>query len=505
MKDTRAIGRLPPFPSIGGNRKIHGVLLLACLVPARAALAQTPETVPAMPVPDQSQALAAALAEMQQREGVERAALRAEFTQQLAAERAAREASEQRAAAEVQKRVDEGLAANPSVVGVKGLSVTGFVQADLAFRQSSEDQINSSTGAPLNEDRFVLRRARVATAYDSRFWASVFELDANTVSGGQVRIINAEASARWPGSQPQQPPLLMATFGLFKIPFGWEVVERDRDRLFLERSTVVRALFPGEYDLGGRLQGGWRFLRYAVAVQNGEPIGERTFPLRDPNLAKDVTGRVGVDTPIGALAKLAAGFSALYGRGFHKGTPATKPTLSWQDRNENGTFDSGELQVAPGVSATPSANFSRFALGADARLSWRIPQLGETVVYGELIWAKNLDRAVLIADPLGPLGRDLREFGYYVAAVQDLGPYVQVGVRYDSYDPDRDATDTQGGRLVPSSQVYQTVALALALRSGPARLVFEYDINRNHLGRASNGMPANLADNAFTIRSEVKF
>jgi hypothetical protein len=112
---------------------------------------------------------------------------------------------------------------------------------------------------------------------------------------------------------------------------------------------------------------------------------------------------------------------------------------------------------------------------------------------------------VLIADPLGPLGRDLREFGYYVAAVQDLGPYVQVGVRYDSYDPDRDATDTQGGRLVPSSQVYQTVALALALRSGPARLVFEYDINRNHLGRASNGMPANLADNAFTIRSEVKF
>jgi hypothetical protein len=422
----------------------------------------------------------------------------------LAAERAVREASEQRAAAEVQKRVDEALAANPSVSGSRGLSLSGFLQADLAFRQSSEDQINSSTGAPLNEDRFLLRRARLRGAYDSTYFASVLELDANTVSGGQVRVLGAEASARWPGAE-SQPPLVMVTFGLFKIPFGWEVVQSDKDRLFLERSTVVRALFPGEYDLGARLQGGWRFLRYAVAVQNGEPIGERTFPLRDPNLAKDVTGRVGVDTPVGALAKLAAGFSALYGRGFHKGTPATKPTLSWQDRNENGTFDSGELQVAPGVSATPSANFSRFALGADARLSLRIPRLGETVLYGELIWAKNLDRAVLIADPLGPLGRDLRELGYYVAAVQDLGPHVQVGVRYDSYDPDRDATDTQGARLVPSSQVYQTVALALALRAGPGRLVFEYDINRNHLGRASNGMPANLADNVLTIRSEVKF
>ena len=115
MKDTRAIGRLQPVLSTGGASKRHGLLLLACLVPARAAIAQTGEAQPAPLVPDQSQALAAALAEMQQREEVERAALRAEFAQQLAAERAAREASEQRAAAEEKRRVDEALAANPDV------------------------------------------------------------------------------------------------------------------------------------------------------------------------------------------------------------------------------------------------------------------------------------------------------------------------------------------------------------------------------------------------------
>jgi hypothetical protein len=134
-----------------------------------------------------------------------------------------------------------------------------------------------------------------------------------------------------------------------------------------------------------------------------------------------------------------------------------------------------------------------------------VPHLGETLLYGEVIWAKNLDRGVLVADPLGPLGRDMREFGFYLALVQDLGSHVQIGVRYDSYDPDRDATDSQGAQLVPSSQTYQTVALALALRSGPGRLVFEYDINRNHLGRTSTGVPTSLADNAFTLRSEVKF
>jgi len=29
-------------------------------------------------------------------------------------------------------------------------------------------------------------------------------------------------------------------------------------------------------------------------VQNGEPIGENTFPVRDPNQAKDITGRLGI-------------------------------------------------------------------------------------------------------------------------------------------------------------------------------------------------------------------
>ena len=78
--------------------------------------------------------------------------------------------------------------------------------------------------------------------------------------------------------------------GLFKIPFGFEVMERDRDRIFTERSTFIRALFPGEYDLGARLAGGWRFVRYALAVQNGEPIGENTFPVRDPTRPKTSLG-----------------------------------------------------------------------------------------------------------------------------------------------------------------------------------------------------------------------
>ena len=42
----------------------------------------------------------------------------------------------------------------------------------------------------------------------------------------------------------------MGTMGLFKIPFGFEIIQSDRDRLFMERANVMRALFPGEYDAG---------------------------------------------------------------------------------------------------------------------------------------------------------------------------------------------------------------------------------------------------------------
>jgi hypothetical protein len=109
----------------------------------------------------------------------------------------------------------------------------------------------------LDQDRILLRRGRLRVTAAYTQLSGLLEIDLNTVSGSQVRVSAAEVAYRvapWPG----------AAVGLLKIPFGFEVGQSDKDRLFLERSTVVRALFPGEYDVGARLAGGWRFLRYAV-------------------------------------------------------------------------------------------------------------------------------------------------------------------------------------------------------------------------------------------------
>jgi hypothetical protein len=375
-----------------------------------------------------------------------------------------------------------------------GLTLSGLVQIDGAIRQSSEDELRQS-GDLLNQDRVVLRRGRLRLTGNYGKVSGLAEIDLNTVAGSQVRVSTAEAAY-------ELGPWLTASAGILKIPFGFEVEQSDKDRLFLERSTVVRALFPGEYDVGARLSGRWSFVRYALAVQNGEPAGEKAYALRDPNQAKDITGRVGVDTLIGN-AHLAFGFSALSGRGFHAGTPATKDTLVWKDTNEDGLVGPNEVQVIQGVAATPSASFDRFGLGGDLELGLELAGLGKLMVYGELIVATNLDRAIVLADPI-VTERDFRELGYYAGAVYEPTAWSSLGVRFDFYDPDSDASETRLDGLVPVKSTLSTLSITGALRRDHGRLILQYDHNTNHSGRSAAGEPTNLGDDAVTLRAEVQ-
>ncbi|MGZ3406122.1 MAG: hypothetical protein ACXVAN_06725, partial [Polyangia bacterium] len=249
-------------------------------------------------------------------------------------------------------------------VGRFGVTLFGFVQADgVVYSGASVDELNPSTGAPLNETRFLIRRARLRADADYGWIAGTLELDGNTVNGPTARITNVEVSACWPRCAGERPPLVMGSLGLLRIPFGFEVQEKDYVRLYLERSNVARALFPGEYDLGARLQGGWRWLRWQAAAMNGHPSGDKQFTLVSPTASKDFLGRVGVDTRPHARAALSGGFSALYGTGFSRGAASTKDTLVWRDANADGQVDITEIVGVVGQPATSSRTFTRWAVG----------------------------------------------------------------------------------------------------------------------------------------------
>ena len=388
------------------------------------------------------------------------------------------------------------------------LRLSGFVQADAyAYRQDSEDaqdQLDAATGQPLNEARFLIRRARLRATAEARFLGGLIEIDGSTVQGAQARLLGAEAWAEW--REPSTAvPYLQASMGLFKIPFGREVLQYDPERAFLERSHVIQALFPGEYDLGVRVAGGFRFLRYAIALMNGAPAGDSLFALRDPNRSKDVLGRLGIDVGLGLWGRIRAGTSGLYGSGFSPGTPATKDMLSWRDDNEDGLVQPSELLAIRGRAEVPSQSFTRDALGVDVELSGHVPHLGALQISGELIWARNLDRGLAPADPIGA-GRTLRELGYYAAVVQQLTPHAQLGLRYDFYDPDADRQEQQGAQRVSVSAAYASLTVtASALLGRFGRLSCEYQNHRNALGRSASGAPATLGRDVVLVRAQGVF
>jgi hypothetical protein len=326
-------------------------------------------------------------------------------------------------------------------------------------------------------------------------------LDANTVKGMAMGLARAELAL----GRARPAWAWELALGFLRIPFGLEIQEREPDRFFLERSNLSRALFPGTFDLGARAQASWRFVRAQLAVMNGNPLGDASFPARDPNAAKDFVGRLGMDSTIAAKVHVSAGVSSLKGTGFHPGTPASKDVLVWRDQNEDGIVQLSEIQAIPGRAATPSQNFSRFAVGADGRIGFAVPHLGNATLFGEVVWAANLDRGLLPADPVTS-GRDLREFGWVVGASQEFRERAAFGIRYDSYNPDVDGYRQTPTVLVPKDMSFRTWTFTLSW-GGPAhnRLVLEYQHNRNALAVAADGSPTTLASDTLTLRGQMVF
>jgi hypothetical protein len=80
-----------------------------------------------------------------------------------------------------------------------------------------------------------------------------------------------------------------------------------------------------------------------------------------------------------------------------------------------------------------------------------------------------------------------------------------MGARYDRYNPDADASQRRAANLVPLDRTYATWAIMGMLRYEQARLLLEYDVNKNPLGTGANGAPTTLAANVLTLRAQVVF
>ncbi|HTM43563.1 MAG TPA: porin [Polyangiaceae bacterium] len=390
-----------------------------------------------------------------------------------------------------------------AVASSPAVDINGYMQVEYQWHADSKEQLLQGV-TPLNQNRFVLRRARLLASRAWDYTSLELELDANTVNGSAIGINRAEAAAFYRGgNDPKAAPLAQLTVGVFRVPFGRELPESSGKRWFMERSLLTRALFPSENDLGARLTGQPGPFRYGLSITNGEPANEKIgFPLQDPNKNKDFTFSVGAKGKPLDHVTVGGGVSVNKGKGFHSGTPATKNSIAWTDLNENGAVEPTEIVSVAAQAAQLSRSFKRWAIGADLELNVDTP-IGTSSLFGEVIAAKNLDRGFFVADPV-LLQNDMREFGFYIGFLQQITPYGLVGFRAEFYDPNADLSARRAGTVLPEKNSVRTYSPLIGVTlPDRARLSFQYDIIKDHLARNSRGQAADLSNNAWTLRLQV--
>lgn len=325
------------------------------------------------------------------------------------------------------------------------LKLTGYVQPQLVWRSfndaaspnlgtdgalpngvSANAIIGKADGTSSNQSFFRIRRARLKTIFSPTEYAKlVFEIDPFPNGGLQgpgtgtvARNVEAVGIAKW-------TPDVTTEFGLgmFKIPFGFEVLQSDADRPLIERTWSEGNLTPGEYDIGLRAYTTAldKKLTFQAALVNGTTLGEKTFTVApDLNRGKDLVGRLNYN-----FGPFDAGVSGYYGQGAR--------------------VDATALRFK---------QFPRWGVDLEAALHHTLVKMvGETRLFGELVIAQNLDRGVNYAfgPPAIPANvnsdvGDKDERGLFVRLEQDLTEWFTFAARYDFYSPDtaqkNDARDT---------------------------------------------------------------
>lgn len=297
------------------------------------------------------------------------------------------------------------------------LQANGTLPPDISANQVTA----KADGTTTNQTYFKIRRARLKTEYSPSDWARfVFEIDpflgggTSGEAGTIARNVEAIGIAKW-----SDDAVTEFGMGIFKIPFGYEVLQSDADRPFIERSWKEQNLTPGEFEYGARAYTSLlkKKLQIQLAVTNGQMQGEKNFTkLPDLNAGKDFIGRANYDFGI-----VDFGVSGLYGKGENV-DPAgrTKPFPRW------GVNFEGALHHT-------------FA-----------PNLGPSKLFLEYTLAQNLDRGTkygfalpAIPTPVSSDVTNQKEMGFFVRAEQDLGEWVRIALRYDWYTPDT-SLDTNG-------------------------------------------------------------
>ena len=403
-----------------------------------------------------------------------------------------------------------------TIDALKKIKISGYIQTQYQVAESASVASYAGGNFPQNvKSRFQVRRGRFKINYDNDLTQYVLQLD---VTQNGIGIKDAYASIK-------EPWLRMAslTAGVFDRPFGFEISYSSSNREAPERSRLFQTLFPGERELGAKIEltpenGPLSYFNLKAGVFNGVLNNAN-----ENDRHKDFIGRLGFQLPFEEQGlAIDGGFSTYAGAV----TDNSKKIFVIDNASAVKKF-----KVDSTASNLGNA-FDRNYYGFDLQLYYDVPVIGGATLRGEYLWGKQpgTDKSSSFYNPDVAAATDtksaidgkkitdiyMRNFsGWNLNFVQNIGLKNQFVVKYDVYTPNKDITANDigapGSNLSATDIKYTTLGLGWIYHwDANVKFVLYYDwvtnekVNANATGSLA-AYKENLKDNVLTLRMQYKF
>jgi phosphate-selective porin len=369
--------------------------------------------------------------------------------------------------------IDERVLVNEADLGkLNKIKISGYIQAEFRNYQSGLVKTNDPYST------FLIRRARIKFTYEALDGIKfVLQPDFST---GNLTLKDAYTVLNIPKVKD-----LTLWMGQMNRP-NYEVEYSSSQRETMERSRVIRAIYPGEREIGAKLEyiGSKIPLKMQLMYMNGNFTGAQSI---DQDTKKDLMGRV-----VYSIKAPGAGIGVDFG--------------------VNGYYGGTRIKTNPFVSTVNPLIIDSVAIGTYLDKHWIGGELqlfadvlGGLSIKGEyMAGVNNFASSRLITATIAEKKGDpnkVREFsGYYLYLIKNIGAKNQAVVKYDYYDPN---TKTAGDKSTTAELNYKTWSFAWQYYlNDNIRISMQYEIPKNETN-ATN--PSDLKDNTFTLRVQAKF
>jgi len=392
----------------------------------------------------------------------------------------------------------------------QSLSFTGYLQIE--YQKAETKGIASYNGGDFareSDSRYMIRRGRFRIDYERRTSEGFYKYNFALQFDGTERGVNIRDmfgriyENKWHN--------LVATFGVFNRPFGYELNYSSSLRESPERGRMSQILMRTERDIGAMLSFEPQDRSnkyYPVKIDAGIFNGQGLTGLGEYDSFKDFIARAALRrTEIAKKVYLSGGISYLNG-GFVNGSNTFYNTI------ENPT---GGTAFAPDTSSAYIGGKSpRTYYGGDIQLSWE-NAVGKTELRGEFITGtQSATDNTSVTPPIPPVNSSLKPVPVYVRNFNGAYFYLlqtflkkhQVFLKYDWYDPN---TEVSGNEITTVNNFgaadirFETIGAGYIFYANDNfKITCYYDHPVNEKSGIENYY-ADLPDDTYTLRVQFRF